>query len=203
MSTHTVFDLSESQSLFKENQTLKEGMLCKICLDKDACMVYLPCGHMVTCQECAPTIRKCCICRKLIHGTVKAYLWILSQNDAVIKSTRWVSLNSWRQCELGDYVFYEQNIWITDLMTYTMWKIIIYIVSLLTSLRHACIFTWLLLSTVSHIFIMEKHISDWKALITDASGRRGYGRNKLHTYKLFTSEYAVEEYCKIYSSPKI
>ena len=33
--------------------------------------------------------------------------------------------------------------------------------------------------------LMEKHISDWKALITDESGRRGYGRNKLRTYKLF------------------
>ena len=68
------FNISESQSLVKENQTLKEQMLCKICLDNDACMVYLPCGHMVTCQDCAPTIRKCCICRKLIQGTVKAYL---------------------------------------------------------------------------------------------------------------------------------
>ena len=45
--------------------------------------------------------------------------------------------------------------------------------------------------------LMEKHISDWKASITDESGRRGYGRNKLGTYKLFKSEYAVEENCKI------
>lgn len=65
---------TDSLSLMRENQTLKEQMLCKICLDKDASMVYLPCGHMVTCQDCAPTIRKCCICRKMILGTVKAYL---------------------------------------------------------------------------------------------------------------------------------
>ena len=45
--------------------------------------------------------------------------------------------------------------------------------------------------------LMEKHISDWKVLITDESGRREYGRNKLCTYKLFKSEYAVKEYRKI------
>lgn len=65
---------TECQSLLKENQTLKEQMICKICLDKDACIVYLPCGHMVTCQDCSKTIRKCCICRKLIQRTVKCYL---------------------------------------------------------------------------------------------------------------------------------
>lgn len=65
---------ADGQSLLKENQDLKAQMKCKICLDKDACMVYLPCGHMVTCQDCASTIRKCCICRKLIQGIVKAYM---------------------------------------------------------------------------------------------------------------------------------
>lgn len=64
----------DCRSLVKEIRDLKEQMVCKICLDKDACMVYLPCGHMVTCQQCAPTIRKCCICRQLIQGTVRAYL---------------------------------------------------------------------------------------------------------------------------------
>lgn len=64
----------DCRSLVKENQDLREQMICKICLDRDACIVYLPCGHMVTCETCAPTIRKCCICRKLIEGTVRAYM---------------------------------------------------------------------------------------------------------------------------------
>lgn len=45
--------------------------------------------------------------------------------------------------------------------------------------------------------LMEKHTTDWHALITSNSGRRGTGRNKLRTYQLFKTEYKVEEYCKI------
>lgn len=63
----------EYQSLIEENRVLREQTMCKICMDKDACIVFLPCGHMVSCAVCAQSLRKCCICRKIIQGTVKAF----------------------------------------------------------------------------------------------------------------------------------
>ncbi|WAR09012.1 BIR7B-like protein [Mya arenaria] len=62
------------KALQNENEELRRQVSCKICLDLDASVVFLPCGHMVTCEECAPAMRKCPICRSNIRGTVKAFL---------------------------------------------------------------------------------------------------------------------------------
>ncbi|XP_053389602.1 E3 ubiquitin-protein ligase XIAP-like [Mercenaria mercenaria] len=63
----------ERKALKEENQHLKEQMMCKICMDKDANTVFLPCGHLVSCVECAHALRKCAVCRTVIQGTVRAY----------------------------------------------------------------------------------------------------------------------------------
>ncbi|WAR07714.1 DIAP2-like protein [Mya arenaria] len=62
------------QKLSEENESLKQQMMCKVCMDNDASMVFLPCGHMVTCTECAHALRKCAICRTVIKGTVRAFM---------------------------------------------------------------------------------------------------------------------------------
>ncbi|KAL5018669.1 hypothetical protein ScPMuIL_004391 [Solemya velum] len=62
------------RSLMQENRQMREESLCRICLEESSCIVFLPCGHMVTCPRCAPAFKKCPVCRKTIKGTVKAYL---------------------------------------------------------------------------------------------------------------------------------
>ncbi|KAK3100519.1 hypothetical protein FSP39_021218 [Pinctada imbricata] len=62
------------ESLIEENRNLREEQICKICMDENIAIVFLPCGHMVTCVNCAPAVRKCPLCRRLIKGTVKAIL---------------------------------------------------------------------------------------------------------------------------------
>ncbi|XP_046370879.2 baculoviral IAP repeat-containing protein 7-A-like isoform X2 [Haliotis rufescens] len=57
----------------EENRALRDENTCKVCLDRSSCVVFLPCGHLVTCAECAPALRKCPICRSLIRGTVRTY----------------------------------------------------------------------------------------------------------------------------------
>ncbi|KAK3099468.1 hypothetical protein FSP39_004935 [Pinctada imbricata] len=63
-----------TKTLIAENRQLKEQQICKICMDEDISIVFLPCGHMVTCVNCAPAVRKCPLCRRFIKGTVKAIL---------------------------------------------------------------------------------------------------------------------------------
>ncbi|WAR06732.1 BIR7A-like protein [Mya arenaria] len=60
--------------LAKENQELKEQRLCKICMVSDANVVFLPCGHLVSCAACAPALQLCPICRATIRGTVRTYI---------------------------------------------------------------------------------------------------------------------------------
>ncbi|KAL3882675.1 hypothetical protein ACJMK2_028992 [Sinanodonta woodiana] len=64
---------NDVESILEENRELKEQMTCKICMDAEACIVFLPCSHMMSCPQCAPAFRKCPICRALVRGTVRAF----------------------------------------------------------------------------------------------------------------------------------
>ncbi|CAB3384328.1 Hypothetical predicted protein [Cloeon dipterum] len=46
---------------------------CTVCLEDDVRVVFLPCGHLVTCVQCAPNLRLCPVCRVEIKATVRAY----------------------------------------------------------------------------------------------------------------------------------
>ncbi|XP_061394548.1 death-associated inhibitor of apoptosis 2 [Musca vetustissima] len=65
---------TELLSLEEENRKLKDARLCKICLDEEVAVVYLPCGHLVSCVQCAPGVEQCPLCRTAIKGFVRTYL---------------------------------------------------------------------------------------------------------------------------------
>ncbi|XP_056016208.1 baculoviral IAP repeat-containing protein 7-A-like [Ostrea edulis] len=47
---------------------------CKICFDASFNTVFLPCGHLLCCEECARTIRTCPMCRATIASAKKVFL---------------------------------------------------------------------------------------------------------------------------------
>ncbi|TWW55203.1 E3 ubiquitin-protein ligase XIAP [Takifugu flavidus] len=55
-------------------QKLQREKLCKICMDKDIDIVFIPCGHLVTCNECSVSLIKCPICCGDIRQKVKTYI---------------------------------------------------------------------------------------------------------------------------------
>ncbi|XP_029458275.1 baculoviral IAP repeat-containing protein 2 [Rhinatrema bivittatum] len=61
-------------SMEEQLRRLQEERTCKVCMDKEVSIVFIPCGHLVVCKECAPSLRKCPICRGTIKGTVLTYL---------------------------------------------------------------------------------------------------------------------------------
>jgi len=63
-----------SMSLEEENRRLKEARLCKICMDSEVGVVFLPCGHLVTCANCAHSLIDCPLCRQVIKATVRTFL---------------------------------------------------------------------------------------------------------------------------------
>ncbi|KAK3100454.1 hypothetical protein FSP39_020294 [Pinctada imbricata] len=65
---------NQREVLMEENRQLKDQQICKICKDEDISVVFLPCGHMVTCLSCAPAIRICPLCGQFVKGTIKAIL---------------------------------------------------------------------------------------------------------------------------------
>nr|XP_034334885.1 death-associated inhibitor of apoptosis 2-like [Crassostrea gigas] len=65
---------SGSKDLEEENRLLREQKTCKICLDAEVGVVFLPCGHLCCCVMCAPAVRQCPICRAEIRGTVRTFI---------------------------------------------------------------------------------------------------------------------------------
>ncbi|KAK0050202.1 phosphatase and actin regulator 4-B [Biomphalaria pfeifferi] len=58
----------------KVNTDLRQQTVCKICMDKEVALVFLPCGHFVCCVECSQPLKNCPLCRSLIKGSVRAFL---------------------------------------------------------------------------------------------------------------------------------
>ena len=52
----------------------EETKRCKVCLDKPSGMVFIPCGHLCTCIECAANLEQCPVCRSKIEKSVVTYL---------------------------------------------------------------------------------------------------------------------------------
>lgn len=61
-------------ALETENEELKSEIMCKICMDEESAVVFLPCGHLVSCTHCSHALRQCPLCRAEIKGSVRAYM---------------------------------------------------------------------------------------------------------------------------------
>ena len=60
-----------------QSQVPEEGErpnVCKICMDGELGVTFLPCGHLTTCAMCAPSLDKCPLCRSRIEALVRAFL---------------------------------------------------------------------------------------------------------------------------------
>ncbi|XP_050098585.1 death-associated inhibitor of apoptosis 2 [Anopheles aquasalis] len=62
-----------AQRLREENKRLKDARECKICMSDEVGVVFCPCGHLVSCVQCAPAITHCPVCRALITGRVRTF----------------------------------------------------------------------------------------------------------------------------------
>ncbi|KAH9490456.1 hypothetical protein Btru_033911 [Bulinus truncatus] len=57
--------------LQRENQVLRRQINCKVCTMSPIQDLFLPCGHLITCQDCTNIFTDCPTCRKTILATVK------------------------------------------------------------------------------------------------------------------------------------
>ena len=63
----------DNQSMKKDLEKLNESKVCKICMDEEACIVFIPCGHLMCCVNCSPGIKNCAYCRKPIKSTIRTF----------------------------------------------------------------------------------------------------------------------------------
>ena len=55
------------------SQHLQYDVICKLCVERKADIIFLPCAHILTCKDCASTLNNCPICRFDINQLVKVY----------------------------------------------------------------------------------------------------------------------------------
>uniref|UniRef100_A0A8W8JKU2 RING-type domain-containing protein n=1 Tax=Magallana gigas TaxID=29159 RepID=A0A8W8JKU2_MAGGI len=65
---------SQATKLAEENRQLRQQRVCKICLDADIGVVFLPCGHLCCCQTCASEVPHCPVCRANINSRVSVFI---------------------------------------------------------------------------------------------------------------------------------
>jgi hypothetical protein len=63
-----------TEEMQEELRKLREATQCKICMDNKVQVVFLPCGHLVSCTRCATALSNCAVCRQPIKAYVKTYL---------------------------------------------------------------------------------------------------------------------------------
>jgi hypothetical protein len=71
--------LKRGRGLSKTNKSIEcrnisKVLLCKLCMDKERNILFQPCGHCVSCNQCAMYVEDCPICRKSIIYKIKTYL---------------------------------------------------------------------------------------------------------------------------------
>ncbi|XP_056625553.1 E3 ubiquitin-protein ligase XIAP [Triplophysa dalaica] len=55
-------------------EKLQREKRCKVCMDNDINIVFIPCGHLATCQKCSESLLKCPLCCATIVQKIKAYI---------------------------------------------------------------------------------------------------------------------------------
>jgi len=62
-----------SSSPQDEIRKLEEEKLCKICKKENVQVVFLPCGHRVSCNQCSSTATQCPLCKISITEKLRTY----------------------------------------------------------------------------------------------------------------------------------
>ncbi|EFB15603.1 hypothetical protein PANDA_011302, partial [Ailuropoda melanoleuca] len=66
--------LQKEISAEEQLRLLQEEKLCKICMDRNIAVVFIPCGHLVTCKQCAEAVDKCPMCYTVITFKQKIFM---------------------------------------------------------------------------------------------------------------------------------
>uniref|UniRef100_A0A8C8DMD5 E3 ubiquitin-protein ligase XIAP n=1 Tax=Oryzias sinensis TaxID=183150 RepID=A0A8C8DMD5_9TELE len=66
--------ISPLENPLEELEKLRQEKRCKICLDKSACIVFIPCGHLASCKECSDKLNQCPICCAAIAQKIRTFI---------------------------------------------------------------------------------------------------------------------------------
>jgi hypothetical protein len=71
--TQGLQDCKIDTKLLNDYQSLLQKVICNNCGKTKANTLFIPCRHLVTCHDCAETMKACKLCGKEIMGMVKVF----------------------------------------------------------------------------------------------------------------------------------
>jgi hypothetical protein len=63
----------ETEEIQQELERVQESRLCKVCMDKEVTVLFLPCAHILCCENCARAMDSCPVCRTSIQSKIRSY----------------------------------------------------------------------------------------------------------------------------------
>ena len=61
----------DTSDLEDQNKNLSDSFKCKMCMETEIQVLFLPCGHLISCGLCSVAVTKCPICRKMINARLR------------------------------------------------------------------------------------------------------------------------------------
>ncbi|KAH7653739.1 E3 ubiquitin-protein ligase BOI and related proteins protein [Dioscorea alata] len=58
----------------RENKALKRRIECKVCGEREACVLVLPCRHFCLCKDCESFVDTCPVCQSAKNGNLHVFL---------------------------------------------------------------------------------------------------------------------------------
>ena len=59
--------------LRKRNETLKSNITCKVCMDHNVGVLFLPCQHLICCEPCSDSVKRCPLCQQQLLELSKRF----------------------------------------------------------------------------------------------------------------------------------
>ncbi len=63
-----------SQMLPHDDTDVTRKYECKVCMNRLIGVVFMPCGHAMSCLECANRVKKCPVCKRSINEISRIYM---------------------------------------------------------------------------------------------------------------------------------
>ena len=63
----------QTHDVRQELQQLAESRLCKVCMEHEATILFLPCAHILCCEQCSRPLVDCPVCRTRIQQKIRSY----------------------------------------------------------------------------------------------------------------------------------
>ena len=67
-------ELKDINDIIKELNQFKTERTCKVCMDAEINRLFVPCGHLACCSQCAKLLQKCPVCRANINSIICSFI---------------------------------------------------------------------------------------------------------------------------------